>query len=87
MKTIPATQASKNFGEFIDNVQREPVIVTRKNRAVAVTYSIEQAKELFELKVDAGIRKGLEDLDAGRVSELTRESISELKAEFQNRHK
>ncbi len=30
MKTIAATKASKEFGRFLDTVQREPVMVTKK---------------------------------------------------------
>lgn len=87
MKTIASTQASKNFGDYIDTVQREPVVITRKNRPVAVTYSYERAKELFDLQVAVGIQKGLDDLEASRTRELTPEYIAEMKAEFNAKHK
>ena len=86
MKTLASTKASKNFGDYIDTVQREPVVITRKNRPVAVTYSIERAKELFDFQVTAGIQKGLDDVKAGRTRELTPEYIAEMKAEFRAKH-
>jgi len=86
MKTIAATKASKNFGSYLDAVQREPVIITKKNRPVAVTYSIERAKELFNFQVSAGIQKGLDDVAAGKTKELTPDYISEMKREFKAKH-
>jgi len=40
MKTMTASVASKEFGRYLDAVQREPVVVTEKNRPVAVTVSL-----------------------------------------------
>ncbi len=89
MKTMPATIASKNFGNYLDTVQREPVVITKKNRPVAVTYSIERARELFNLELEAGIQKGLADVEAGRTFEATSEFIKEfsndLKAKYQKK--
>ena len=45
MKTMTASAASKEFGRYIDTVQREPVIITKQNRPVAVTLSIEDRSE------------------------------------------
>ena len=69
MKTMTASTASKNFGEYIDAARREPVVVTRQNRPVAVTFSIEDAEELLRSKIDAGIARGLADIETGRVLE------------------
>lgn len=89
MKIMPATIASKNFGNYLDTVQREPVVITKKNRPVAVTYSIERARELFNLELEAGIQKGLADIEAGRTFEATPEFIKEfssnLKAKYQKK--
>lgn len=40
MKVMTAVDAKNNFGSFIDAAQREPVIVTKKNRPVGVFLSI-----------------------------------------------
>jgi len=50
MKTIPATKASKQFGQLIDAVQREPVMVTKKDRPVGVMMSIQDAEALLAIQ-------------------------------------
>lgn len=39
MRTYTANQAKTHFGEFIDDAQREPVRVTRRDRVVGVMVS------------------------------------------------
>ena len=39
MRTYSARQAKTRFGEFLDQVQREPVRVTRRDKVVAVMVS------------------------------------------------
>jgi prevent-host-death family protein len=39
MQTVTANQAKVNFGAFVDQVQREPVRVTRRDRVVGVMVS------------------------------------------------
>ena len=82
MKTIPAAKASKEFGRFLDIVQREPVLVTKKNRPVAVTLSIQDAEALLHMQIEDGIDKGLADIGAGRFSEFTPKYASALAARF-----
>lgn len=76
---MSATNASKEFGRYLDMVQREPVIVTKQNRPVAVTMSIQDAEELLEYRIQAGISKGLQDVRAGRTIEATPQNIVLLK--------
>jgi prevent-host-death family protein len=85
MKTMSATVASKEFGRFIDAAQREPVLLTKKDRPVAVTVSVADWEELVLLRIDRGIAAGLADLEAGRVRELTDASAEERLARFQAR--
>ena len=40
MKTITAAAAKNAFGKFLDMAQREPVLVTKNNRAVGVFLSM-----------------------------------------------
>jgi len=87
MKTMTASAASKEFGRYIDTVQREPVIITKQNRPVAVTLSIQDAEELFQYRVEAGIEKGLLDVRQGRVSPFTPAYADELKQKFKARAK
>ncbi|MBL4616918.1 MAG: type II toxin-antitoxin system Phd/YefM family antitoxin [Robiginitomaculum sp.] len=82
MKTIPAAKVSKEFGRFLDIVQREPVLVTKKNRPVAVTMSIQDAETLLQMQTEVGIRKGIADIGAERFSEFTPKYASDLAARF-----
>jgi len=82
MKTMTASAASKEFGRYIDTVQREPVIITKQNRPVAVTLSMQDAEELLQYRAEAGIEKGLLDVRQGRVSPLTPAYAEELKLRF-----
>ncbi len=45
MKTMTAAKAKTNFGKFIDMAQREPVIVTKKNRPVGVMFSMQDIED------------------------------------------
>lgn len=45
MKTMTAVEAKTHFGKFLDSVQREPVIVTKKNRPVAVMLSMQDIED------------------------------------------
>ena len=45
MKTMTAVEAKTHFGRFLDAAQREPVVVTKKNRAVGVMFSMEDIED------------------------------------------
>jgi prevent-host-death family protein len=45
MKTVTAREAKTHFGELLDTMQREPVIVTKNNRPVGIMISIEDAAD------------------------------------------
>ena len=45
VKTMTALEAKTHFGKFLDAAQREPVIVTKKNRPVGVMFSIEDIED------------------------------------------
>ncbi len=85
MKTMTATAASKEFGRYLDMVQREPVLVTKKNRAVAVTLSMQDAEEFMRYKIETGLARGLDDVDAGRTFEATPENIKSMNSRIRSR--
>ena len=85
MKTMTASVASKEFGRYIDSAQREPVMITRGNRPIAVTFSIEDAEALLNAKIETGVAKGLADVAAGRITELTPKSSEAMLTEFKTR--
>jgi len=85
MKTMSATLASKEFGRFIDAVQREPVLLTKKDRPVAVTVSVADWEELVALRIEHGVVAGLADVAGGRISEMTDDGIEQRLARFRTR--
>lgn len=93
MKTITSKEAQNSFGAFLDTAQREPVMVTRRNRPVGVMLSMENLPAIFELAdsmretIKAGVKAGLADAKAGRGQELTDKYIADLKTELQARIK
>jgi len=52
MKTVTATDAKQRFAALIDAAQREPVLVRRQNRDVAVIMSAEEYDRIRGAKVD-----------------------------------
>ena len=85
MNTMSATAASKEFGRFIDAAQREPVLLTKKDRPVAVTVSVADWEELLSLRIERGIAAGLADVAAGRVVEMTDAALEQRLARFRTR--
>ena len=45
MKIMTAAKAKTHFGEFLDSVQREPVVVTKNNRPVGIMFSMQDAED------------------------------------------
>jgi prevent-host-death family protein len=85
MKTMSATAASKEFGRFIDAAQREPVLLTKKDRPVAVTVSVADWEELLSLRIERAIAAGLADVAAGRVVEMTDATLEQRLSRFRTR--
>ncbi|MCL4814337.1 MAG: type II toxin-antitoxin system prevent-host-death family antitoxin [Vicinamibacteraceae bacterium] len=46
MKTVAATEAKNRFGALIDDAQREPVVIRRQDRDVAVVLSMADYQRL-----------------------------------------
>ena len=86
MKTMSATLASKEFGRFIDAAQREPILLTKKDRHVAVTVSVADWEELISLRIERGIAAGLTDVAEGHVTQMTDEAVEQRLARFRTRH-
>ena len=85
MKTMTASVASKEFGRYLDAAQREPVIVTKQNRPVAVTVSFQDWEELTKLRIERGLNKGLDDLEHGRFEEMGDASTKARLTRFKDR--
>ena len=68
MKDMSSTEAKTHFGALLDLAQREPVMIHKKGRAVAVMMSMQdfEAHEAMKLKllqqaIDEGLASGLSD--------------------------
>jgi prevent-host-death family protein len=86
MKTMTASVASKEFGRYLETAQREPVIVTKKNRPVAVTVSFQDWEELTKLRIERGLTQGLDDIENGRFEEVSDASTAARIARFKDRN-
>ena len=61
MITISSVDAQNRFGQLLDNVQREPVIITRHGRPAACMISPQDLKELQEARARGGKDKPVGD--------------------------
>jgi prevent-host-death family protein len=70
MKTVASTEAKSNFGALIDTAQREPVMIEKKGRPVAVMMSHEEYRNYELMKLDAlqrDLREGIRQADNGEL--------------------
>ena len=78
MKTYTANEAKTRFGEFIDDAQREPVRVTRRDRLVGVMVSAQDYEAMRAFYADR-LRGTLRD--SARNAGPTEEQAAELLAD------
>lgn len=69
MKTMTARDAKTHFGEFLDAMQREPVVVTKNNRPVGIMLSIQDAADTLIPEMFMDKEAGYDEWFAARVSE------------------
>jgi len=68
MKTMTACDARNHFGEFLDAMQREPVVVTKNNRPVGIMLSIQDAADTLIPEMFRDEEAGYDEWFAERVS-------------------
>ena len=78
MKTLAAADAKNSFGSLLDTVQREPVVITKKNRAVGMMLSMQDIEALFGGD-EAAVTRALEEARIDRRLAVARAQISEGK--------
>lgn len=81
MKTVSATEAKQQFAALIDAAQREPVIIQRQNRDVAVVISPEEYQRIRALRVAEFHRLNDENGRIARANGLTEDILAEILAE------
>lgn len=76
MITVPATEFSKNFGQYREIAQREPVAVTSHDRVTSVLLSGEEYEQYKLLKRKAAIEKLNAEIQIGLDQAARGEFIS-----------
>ena len=72
MKTMNATDAKREFGEVLLKAQKEPVAINKNGKPVAVMISTADFEDFVSLKekhLIAELQKGMDDIQAGRVTD------------------
>jgi len=82
MKAIAAKDAKNNFGELMDNAQREPITIERRGRAVAVVMSAKEYEKIKLERLRAKLAIGEAQLDSGES--ITINSKEELHEFFED---
>ena len=81
MHSVSAHDAKARFGQLLDTARREPVVIERHGRAVAVVLSKEDYDELNEIKLQqlrAEISQGLADLEHGAYTDYEADELPKL---------
>jgi prevent-host-death family protein len=81
MQNVSAHDAKARFGQLLDTARREPVVIERHGRAVAVVLSKEEYDELNDIKLQqlrAEINLGIADLESGAHSDDKADELPEL---------
>ena len=60
MRAIPANEAKARFGQLLDTARREPVVIEKHGRPVAVVLSTEDFEELVAEQKSDRWRKTLD---------------------------
>lgn len=81
MKTYSANEAKTRFGEFIDEVQREPVRVMRRDRVVGVMVSAQDYEAMRAFYADRLRHTLRESAQTAAASGLTEEKLAQLLAD------
>ena len=81
MKTIAASEARKSFASLIDDAAREPVVIRRQQRDVAVVLSMQEYERLVQLN-KAEFQRFCDQVGArAAAAGMTEERLAELLAD------
>ncbi len=78
MKTVAATAAKNRFGAILDDAQREPVVIRRQDRDVAVVISVAEYERLRAGNVRAFLELRNEVAAQAAERGLTDQRLAEL---------
>ena len=69
MKTFTAKEAKTHFGEFLDAMQREPVVVTKNGRSVGIMIPFDDHASDVVQAIHAGKDAGYDEWFRAKVHE------------------
>jgi prevent-host-death family protein len=84
MKTIAATEAKNRFGAVLDDAQREPVVIRKQDRDVAVVLSMAEFERMrtgnirafLELRNEVAATAASRGLSEQRLAELLTDDVA-----------
>lgn len=81
MKFISATEAKNRLGAILDDAQREPVVIRRQARDVAVVLSMAQFERMRAGNVQAFLEARKKVAEEAKAKGLTYKRLQELLAD------
>jgi prevent-host-death family protein len=81
MKTVAATEAKNRLGAILDDAQREPVVIRRQDRDIAVVLSMADYERLRSGNVLAFLELRKQVAEEAAAKGLTDEHLNELLAD------
>ena len=71
MREVPATEFTRNFGQYREIAQREPVAVTSHGRATGYFVSVVEFEEMQRLKAYARRSRAVVDMTKDEIEQMT----------------
>lgn len=81
MKTVGATEAKNRLGAVLDDAQREPIVIRRQDRDIAVVLSMADYERLRSGNIQAFLDLRKQVADEAAANGLTGERLNELRNE------
>jgi prevent-host-death family protein len=81
MKHVPATEAKNRLGAILDDAQREPIIIRRQDRDIAVVLSMADYERLRSGNIQAFLDLRNQVAAEAAANGLTEERLNELLAD------
>jgi prevent-host-death family protein len=76
MREVAATEFARNFGQYREIAQREPVAVTSHGRATGYFVSAVEYEEMQRIKALAGRSRAVADLASEDIEQMSSGSMS-----------
>lgn len=78
MKTVAATEAKNRLGAILDDAQREPIVIRRQDRDIAVVLSMADYERLRTGNIQAFLDLRHEVATAARAKGLTDKRLAKI---------